>query len=433
MSFDQLGLAEPLLQAVRAAGYEAPTPIQAAAIPPALAGRDLLGCAQTGTGKTAAFSLPLLQRLDDRVGDDACIRALVVTPTRELAAQIGESVATYGQNLDLWHAVIFGGVNDKPQIRELRRGVDLLIATPGRLLDLVNRGEIRLDRVEFFVLDEADRMLDMGFLPDVRRIVQRLPKKRQTLFFSATMPPEIRELAEGLLIDPVSVAVAKISEPAKTVAQSVYCVDKANKRKLLLDLLGDRSFARTLVFSRTKHGANRVVKLLEKAGVRASAIHGNKSQGARTRALDGFRKGELRVLVATDLAARGLDVDGITHVINFDLPNIPETYVHRIGRTGRAGAEGIAVSFCDHEELAYLRDIEKLIGRTIERVDDHPYPMSATPPPPREDAGDRGRSRRSSGRPSGSGGGRSKAPSGARKKTTASNRGRSGRGRRSAN
>ncbi|MCA9656896.1 MAG: DEAD/DEAH box helicase, partial [Myxococcales bacterium] len=355
----------------------------------------------------------------------------------ELAAQIGESVATYGKHLDLWHTVIFGGVNDKPQIRELRRGVDLLIATPGRLLDLVNRGEVSLDRVEFFVLDEADRMLDMGFLPDVKRIVRKLPKKRQTLFFSATMPAEIRELAEGLLVDPVSVAVAKISEPAKTVAQSVYCVDKENKRKLLLDLLGDRSFARTLVFSRTKHGANRVAKILEKAGVSASAIHGNKSQGARTRALDGFRKGELRVLVATDLAARGLDVDGITHVINFDLPNIPETYVHRIGRTGRAGAEGIAVSFCDHEELAYLRDIEKLIGRAIERVDDHPYPMSDTPPPPREDAGPRGRSRRSSGRAGGTGAGRSKAPGGARKKTSASGRagksGRSGRGHRSAN
>ncbi|MEZ4384547.1 MAG: DEAD/DEAH box helicase [Nannocystaceae bacterium] len=402
MSFDQLGLAEPLLRAVRAAGYAAPTPIQAAAIPPALAGRDLLGCAQTGTGKTAAFSLPLLQRLDDRVGDDPCVRALVVTPTRELAAQIGESVTTYGKHLDLWHAVIFGGVNDKPQIRELRRGVDLLIATPGRLLDLVNRGEIKLDRVEFFVLDEADRMLDMGFLPDVKRIVRKLPTKRQTLFFSATMPPEIRELAEGLLIDPVSVAVAKISEPAKTVAQSVYCLDKANKRQLLLDLLGDRSLARTLVFSRTKHGANRVVKLLEQAGVPAAAIHGNKSQGARTRALEGFRKGDLRVLVATDLAARGLDVDGITHVINFDLPNIPETYVHRIGRTGRAGAEGIAVSFCDHEELAYLRDIEKLIGRSIPRVDDHPYPMSATPPPPpAEDAGRRGSPRRGGGRSGG--------------------------------
>jgi ATP-dependent RNA helicase RhlE len=378
-SFDALGLAEPLLRAVKAAGYVRPTPIQRDAIPPVLAGRDLLGCAQTGTGKTAAFALPLLQLLDARVGDDPCIRALVLTPTRELAAQIGESFATYGRFLELWHTVIFGGVPEGPQIKELRRGVDVLVATPGRLLDLLGRKEVRLDRVEVLVLDEADRMLDMGFLPDVRRVVQALTNRQQTLLFSATMPEEIRRLAQGLLHDPVSVATSPISSPVESVEQQVYLVDKADKRRLLVDLLGDAATRRTLVFSRTKHGANRIAEWLDKAGIRASAIHGNKSQGARTRALEGFRRGDVRVLVATDLAARGLDVDGITHVINFDLPNEPETYVHRIGRTGRAGATGIALSMCDHEEHEYLRDIERLIGRTIEKVDDHPYPPSMAP------------------------------------------------------
>jgi len=364
------------LRAVKAAGYERPTPIQRDAIPPVLAGRDLLGCAQTGTGKTAAFALPLLQLLDARVGDDPCIRALVLTPTRELAAQIGESLATYGRYLELWHTVIFGGVPEGPQIKELQRGIDVLVATPGRLLDLLGRKAIRLDRVELLVLDEADRMLDMGFLPDVRRVVQALPRREQTLLFSATMPDEIRRLAEGLLRNPVSVATARVSSPVESVEQQVYFVDKADKRRLLVDLLGDAAARRTLVFSRTKHGANRIAEWLDKAGIRASAIHGNKSQGARTRALEGFRRGDVSVLVATDLAARGLDVDGITHVINFDLPNEPETYVHRIGRTGRAGATGIALSMCDHEERAYLRDIESLIGRSIATVDDHPYPPS---------------------------------------------------------
>jgi ATP-dependent RNA helicase RhlE len=381
-SFDALGLSDPLLRAVKAAGYEVPTPIQRDAIPSVLAGRDLLGCAQTGTGKTAAFSLPLLQLLDARVGDDPCIRALVLTPTRELAAQIGESLSTYGRFLELWHTVIFGGVPEGAQIRELRRGVDILVATPGRLLDLLQRKEVRLDRVEVLVLDEADRMLDMGFLPDVRRVIQALTSRQQTLLFSATMPDEIRRLSQGLLKDPVFVATARISSPVESVAQQVYFIDKADKRRLLVDLLGDAAKRRTLVFSRTKHGANRITEWLDKAGIRASAIHGNKSQGARTRALEGFRRGDVKVLVATDLAARGLDVDGITHVINFDLPNEPETYVHRIGRTGRAGATGIALSMCDHEEREYLRDIETLIGRSIDTIDDHPYPASKNPPKP---------------------------------------------------
>lgn len=379
-SFTDLGLSAPLLRAVRAAGYERPTPIQRDSIPSVLDGRDLLGCAQTGTGKTAAFALPLLQLLDARVGDDPRIRALVLSPTRELAAQIGENITVYGRFLELWHTVICGGVKEGPQIRELRRGVDVLVATPGRLLDLVGRGLADLSGVELLVLDEADRMLDMGFLPDVRRLVNALPRLQQTLLFSATMPEEIRRLAQGLLRDPVLVATAPVSSPVESVEQHVYFVDKANKRRLLVDLLRGSALRRTLVFSRTKHGANRIVKLLEKHGIAASAIHGNKSQGARTRALDGFRRGELDVLVATDLAARGIDVDEITHVINFDLPQEPETYVHRIGRTGRAGATGIALSLCDHDERGYLHDVEALIGRSIATVDDHPYPPQSPAP-----------------------------------------------------
>jgi ATP-dependent RNA helicase RhlE len=380
MSFNDLGLAPELLRAVKDAGYDDPTPIQRQAIPAVIARRDIIGCAQTGTGKTAAFALPILQRLDQTAGDEPVLRALIITPTRELAAQIGESFATYGKHLELWHAVIFGGVADKPQIRELREGVDALIATPGRLLDLMGRGEIDLSHIEMFVLDEADRMLDMGFLPDIRRIVAALPKKRQTLFFSATMPPEIRELAQGLLVDPVDVTVARVSAPAELVEQRLFFVDKADKRKLLVDLVRERAVRRSLVFSRTKHGANRIAKFLGEAGIGSAAIHGNKSQGARTRALDAFKRGDLRVLVATDIAARGIDIEGITHVINFDLPNVPETYVHRIGRTARAGASGVAWSFCDSEERAFLVDIERLMRQHIERVDDHKYPPSERPP-----------------------------------------------------
>ena len=398
MTFEELGLSPELLRALDRAEYRKPTPIQAQAIPPGLRGRDVMGTAQTGTGKTAAFTLPLLQRLDASAGDQPVLRALVLTPTRELAAQIHESVTSYGAELDLWHAVVFGGVGIQPQIKELRRGVDALIATPGRLLDLVERGAVSLDRIEFFVLDEADRMLDMGFLPDVRRVITKLPRKRQTFFFSATMPPEIRRLAKLLLRDPAEVAVAPVSVTADGVAdQRVLFVDKANKRRLALEVLADASVERALLFSRTKHGANRIVRELERGGVVAAAIHGNKSQGARVRALDAFRAGELRVLVATDLAARGIDVDGVTHIINYDLPNVPETYVHRVGRTGRAGATGTAISFCDREERAYLADIERLIGRELERVDNHGFPASAAPPAKPAAPAPRTRRRRRSG------------------------------------
>ena len=388
VAFDHLGLIPPLLRAVRESGYLHPTPIQADAIPPALEGRDVVGCAQTGTGKTAAFALPVLQHLDRTAGEHPEIRALVLTPTRELAAQIGESLRAYGHHLDLWHTVIFGGVKDGPQKEELRQGVDALVATPGRLLDLIGQGEVSLDRVEIFVLDEADRMLDMGFLPDVRRVIARLPAVRQTLFFSATMPPEVRKLADTLLRNPVSVTEARVEEPVDQVAQRIYFVDNPDKRRLLVDLLRRDEMQRTLVFSRTKHGANRIVKILARAGLSSAPIHGNKSQGARTRALESFRRGDLPVLVATDIAARGIDVEGITHVINFDLPNVPETYLHRIGRTARAGASGTAISFCQQDERPYLVDIERLIGEHVERVLDHDYPP-AQPPPAATDLTDR--------------------------------------------
>jgi ATP-dependent RNA helicase RhlE len=391
-TFAELNLLPELQRAVAEAGYLEPTPIQRQAIGWVLAGRDIIGCAQTGTGKTAAFALPLLQRLDASAEDDPKIRALVLAPTRELAAQIGESFATYGKHLDdLYHTVIFGGVSEGAQIRELRRGVDLLVATPGRLLDLMGRKLIDLREVEIFVLDEADHMLDMGFLPDVKRVIQALPPRRQNLLFSATMPPEIRALAATLLRDPVQVGTAVVSKPIAKIDERLYFVARPNKPKLLLSLLREGAISRALVFSRTKHGADRVVQFLERGQVRAAAIHGNKSQNARTRALDGFKQGNVRVLVATDIAARGIDVEGVTHVINYDLPNVPETYVHRIGRTARAGAAGIAVSFCDHEERPYLRDIERLIGHDITRVehgeftDDSPPPP--TPIPPREARG----------------------------------------------
>jgi len=362
-SFAELGLIEPLQRAVRAENYTTPTPIQAQAIPHLLQGRDLLGCAQTGTGKTAAFALPILQRLaadPRRPGPRAC-RVLVLTPTRELAAQIEASFATYGRHLRLSRAVVFGGVGQMPQVHALARGVDILVATPGRLLDLIGQRHIRLDRLEVFVLDEADRMLDMGFIYDVRKVIRALPAARQSLFFSATIPPEIVRLADGILTDPVTVGVRPEVATADRVEQRVMFVAKADKRPLLSQVLEDAAIERVLVFTRTKHGADRVVKQLARDGIAADAIHGNKSQGARTRALAHFRTGAGRVLVATDIAARGIDVDGITHVINYDLPNLPESYVHRIGRTARAGRSGIAISFCDAEERAYLRAIEALI------------------------------------------------------------------------
>ena len=367
LRFEDLRLSAPLLGALVDAGYDHPTPIQSQAVVPAMEGRDVLGCAQTGTGKTAAFALPVLQYLDSVAGPTPRLRALVLAPTRELAAQISQSFATYGKHLDLYHTVVFGGVNDKPQIAALRRGIDLVVATPGRLLDLMNRGHVQLDNVEIFVLDEADRMLDMGFIHDVRRITRVLPRRRQTLMFSATMPPAIEQLAQRLLSNPVRVAAAPAATPVERIDQGVYLTSKQRKPTLLLEVLGQPECQRALVFSRTKHGANRVARQLLKRGITATAIHGNKSQGARTRALDGFRRGSIPVLVATDIAARGVDVEGITHVINYDLPNEPDTYVHRIGRTARAGAAGSAISFCDPEEYAYLSSIERLIGTRIAR------------------------------------------------------------------
>jgi ATP-dependent RNA helicase RhlE len=381
-SFADLGLSAPILRAVRAENYATPTPIQAKAIPHLLAGRDLLGCAQTGTGKTAAFALPILDRLSSDIrpaGPKAC-RALVLTPTRELAAQIRDSFATYGRFLKLRSAVVFGGVGQREQVRALARGVDVLIATPGRLLDLVGQGLVRLDRLEVFVLDEADRMLDMGFIHDVRKVIGALPRRRQSLFFSATMLPEVVRLAGSILSDPVKVEAQPVASTAELVEQRVMFVDKADKRALLGRVLQDDAVGRALVFTRTKHGADRVVHHLVRDGVAAEAIHGNKSQNARTRALERFRTGAGRVLVATDIAARGIDVEGITHVINYDLPNVPESYVHRIGRTARAGRSGVAISFCAAEEHAWLRQIEALIKTKIPVVADHPWQHGASAP-----------------------------------------------------
>lgn len=380
MSFNELGLIEPILQALTAEGYTNPTPIQEQAIPIILSGRDLLGCAQTGTGKTAAFAIPMLQLLSDPkrqpTRGQTPIRALILTPTRELAIQIDESFGAYGHNLRLKHTVIFGGVSQHSQVNTLRSGVDVLIATPGRLLDLMNQRFINLNSVEFFVLDEADRMLDMGFVHDVKKVIAKLPEQRQSLFFSATMPPEITKLADTILTRPARVEVTPVSSTAETVKQELYYVDKDDKRKLLALLLEDKSMETALVFTRTKHGADKVVKDLLKVGITAEAIHGNKSQNARQRALTNFKSRQTRVLVATDIAARGIDIDELSHVINYELPNIPETYVHRIGRTGRAGNNGIALSFCEPEEQEYLRDINKLITKQIPVVKDHPYHIS---------------------------------------------------------
>lgn len=385
MKFNDLGLMPELLRAAADAGYSEPTPIQAATIPVALRGQDVIGCAQTGTGKTAAFCLPALQRAHAASGTNASLHTLIITPTRELAAQINESLATYGKHLDLWHTVIFGGVSEKPQIAELQRGVDILVATPGRLLDLMQRGLVKLNNVKFFVLDEADRMLDMGFINDVKKIVKALPAQRQTLFFSATMPAPIRQLANTMCKNAELVAVDPISSAVEVVLQSVYFAEKDQKRQLLLHLLDQEEYRRVVVFTRTKHGSDRVARHLEKAGKSVAAIHGNKAQNARTRALEGFKRGDIQVLVATDIAARGIDVDDITHVINFELPNVPETYVHRIGRTGRAGKGGAAISMCDAEEREFLRDIERLTGKRLTVVSDHPY-VSSGPAPARDDA-----------------------------------------------
>jgi ATP-dependent RNA helicase RhlE len=385
--FRSLGLSEPLLRALEARDYTTPTPIQARAIPHLLDERDLLGIAQTGTGKTAAFALPMLQLLAQHRHRPAPRqpRALVLAPTRELATQIADSFKAYGANLGLRVSVIFGGVGQHPQVQALRAGIDILIATPGRLLDLITQRHCDLSEVEILVLDEADRMLDMGFLPDVRRILQRLPKERQSLLFSATMPRDITELANGILRSPLRVEVTPPAATADRVVQSLWFVTKAGKRDLLTELLSDPVFERTLVFTRTKHGADRVVRHLRDADIAAHAIHGNKSQGARERALDDFRSGRAPVLVATDIAARGIDVPEISHVVNFDLPNIPESYVHRIGRTARAGREGIAISFCDAEEREYLRDIEKLIRQRIHVAGDRSRAQGRPAPKPQRE------------------------------------------------
>lgn len=367
MKFQDLGLSEPLLRAIGEKGYTDPTPIQQQAILPVLEGRDLQGCAQTGTGKTAAFTLPILQLLaaEPAARGRREIRALVITPTRELAIQIDECCRDYARYLSIRHCVIFGGVNQRPQVDALQRGVDLLVATPGRLLDLIGQGYISLDKIRFFVLDEADRMLDMGFIHDIRRILPLLPARRQTLFFSATMPSDIAELAAKILHDPVLVTVTPPASVVETIAQKVYFAEKAEKSQLLIDLLSASDAQQVLVFSRTKHGADKLAKILNRAGIQSCAIHGNKSQNARVKAMNDFKSGECRVMIATDIAARGIDIDQLPLVINYELPEVPETYVHRIGRTGRAGYEGTAWSFCSEDEYPYLKDIQKLTGLVI--------------------------------------------------------------------
>jgi ATP-dependent RNA helicase RhlE len=378
MSFQSLNIIQPVLDSLKDEGYSHPTPIQIQAIPIILGGADLLGCAQTGTGKTAAFAIPILQLLNSNKTNDKKrnIRSLIVTPTRELAIQIGESFKAYGRYLNLNHAVVFGGVNQFQQVQLLQRGVDILVATPGRLLDLMNQGFITLKHVEMFVLDEADRMLDMGFIHDVRRIIATLPERRQSLFFSATMQPEIIKLAATILNKPRKVEVTPSASTVDTIGQYLYFVDRSNKNALLMEILRDKSIKTALVFTRTKHGADKVMRTLVKNNIKAEAIHGNKAQNARQRALANFKAQTTRVLVATDIAARGIDVDDLELVINYEIPNIPETYVHRIGRTGRAGASGTAYSFCDAEEKDFIRDIEKLINRKIPVIADHPFPLT---------------------------------------------------------
>jgi ATP-dependent RNA helicase RhlE len=380
MSFENLNLIEPILKALKTEGYTTPTPIQEQAIPFILQHRDLLGCAQTGTGKTAAFAIPILQLLfEDRQKhkEQKSIKALILTPTRELAIQISESFTAYGKHTGLKNLVIFGGVSQNPQVDALRRGVDILIATPGRLLDLMNQRYVHLDHIKMLILDEADRMLDMGFVHDVKKIIAKVPANRQTLFFSATMPTEIQSLADSILQKPAKVEVAPVSSTADTIQQALYYVEKGDKRLLLNHILKDKNIKTALVFTRTKHGADKVVKDLIRVGITAEAIHGNKSQNARQRALTNFKNRTTRVLIATDIAARGIDIDELTHVINYEIPNIPETYVHRIGRTGRAGASGIALTFCDgEEEIDYLRDIHKLIAKEIPVEEAHPYPLN---------------------------------------------------------
>ncbi len=378
MQFKDLKVIPAIQKALAKENYEVPTPIQKEAIPIILSGRDLLGCAQTGTGKTAAFAIPTLQLLCEdkgKVGAERKIRSLIVTPTRELALQIYESFCTYGKYTDLRYCVIFGGVSQKPQEEVLKQGVDILIATPGRLNDLINQKRVDLKHIKIFILDEADRMLDMGFINDIKKILVKIPADKQTLLFSATMPPDIARLSDSLLRRPAKVEITPVSSTVDTIDQYLYYVDKINKKDLLLHILKDKSIVSALVFTRTKHGADRIVRQLAKEKVTAQAIHGDKSQGARQTALSNFKNKSLRILIATDIAARGIDIDELSHVINYDLPNVPETYVHRIGRTGRAGLGGVAISFCDFDEKEYLADIEGLIGKRLKEVKEHPYPL----------------------------------------------------------
>ena len=413
MTFENLNLIDPIRKALAEEGYTVPTPIQSQAIPIILERRDLVGCAQTGTGKTAAFAIPILQLLHaDKMTNRGrrVIQALILTPTRELAIQIADSFAAYGRYTGLKDVVVFGGVSQKPQTDRLRDGVDILIATPGRLLDLMNQKYINLEQVKFFVLDEADRMLDMGFIHDVKKIITKLPVRRQSLFFSATMPPEIVKLASSILTNPKRVEVTPEQPTVEAIQQSLYYVSKANKKDLLLHILKDKAIESALVFTRTKHGADHVVRILLKAKVNAEAIHGNKSQNARQRALHNFKTKQTRVLVATDIAARGIDIDELSHVINFEIPNIPETYVHRIGRTGRAGLSGVAISFCDGEEKAFLKDINKLINIPIPVVEDHPFVLlpgerspHVTPPPVHKTSSEKTHTQHKSHHPAGTG------------------------------
>ena len=397
MHFESLNIIEPILKSLKEEGYTIPTPIQVQAIPIILRGTDLIGCAQTGTGKTAAFAVPILQLLSNTRTFDRKrkIRSLIVTPTRELAIQIEESFKAYGRHSGLTCTVVFGGVPQNPQTNALRNGVDILVATPGRLLDLMNQGFISLTEIEIFVLDEADRMLDMGFIHDVRKIIAALPKKRQSLFFSATMPPEIVKLAGSIVYKPVKVEVTPSASTVDIVNQFVYFIDKGNKNSLLIELLKDEKIKTALVFTRTKYGADKVVRVLKKKNISAEAIHGNKAQNSRQRALSNFKAQTTRVLVATDIAARGIDVDDLEFVINYEIPNISETYVHRIGRTGRAGANGTAISFCDADEKAYLKDIEKLITKKLQVIDNHPFPLIDHNPvkAPKQQRGDHNRPR----------------------------------------
>lgn len=380
MKFENLRIIEPILKALAEEGYKAPTPIQEQAIPHALEGKDILGCAQTGTGKTAAFAIPIIQNIHGQgnKGSSRKIQSLILTPTRELAVQIEESFKTYGRYTNLKYCTVYGGVSQKPQTEKLRRGVDVLVATPGRLIDLINQRQVNLSNVSMFVLDEADRMLDMGFIHDVKKIISCIPKKRQTQFFSATMPKEITELVNSIVVNPVKVSVTPASSTVDKIKQSVYFVDKANKKKLLVYLLKNKNIDSALVFTRTKHEADKVEKDLKANKITAQAIHGDKSQGARQMALNNFKSGKIKVLVATDIAARGIDIDELSHVINYNLPNISETYIHRIGRTGRAGLGGTSISFCEYEEKEYLKNIQKLIKKTIPTVEENPYPMLIT-------------------------------------------------------